>query len=41
MNRQVCEFARPAHQGAIGVSHIANKIEKLGALLGLETLKVC
>jgi L-arabinose isomerase len=33
--------AGPAHHCAIGVGHIANKIEKLGALLELETVKVC
>ncbi len=33
--------AGPAHHCAIGIGHIANKIEKLGALLELETVKVC
>ena len=33
--------AGPAHHCAIGVGHIAGKIEKLAALLGIETLKVC
>jgi L-arabinose isomerase len=31
----------PAHHCAIGVGHIASKIEKLGALLGMETVRVC
>lgn len=31
----------PAHHCAVGVGHIAHKIEKLGALLGLETARVC
>lgn len=31
----------PAHHCAIGVGHIASKIEKLGALLGMEVVKVC
>jgi L-arabinose isomerase len=31
----------PAHHCAIGVGHIATKIEKLGALLGIETVRVC
>jgi L-arabinose isomerase len=30
----------PAHHCAIGVGHIASKIKKLGALLGIETLQV-
>ena len=33
--------AGPAHHCAIGVGHIASKIEKLGALLKLETVRVC
>jgi len=33
--------AGPAHHCAIGVGHIASKIEKLGALLKLDTVKVC
>jgi len=32
--------AGPAHHCAIGVGHIASKIEKLGHLLGIETLRV-
>jgi L-arabinose isomerase len=31
----------PAHHCAIGVGHISSKIEKLGALLGMEVVKVC
>lgn len=31
----------PAHHCAAGVGHIAGKIEKLGALLGMEVIKVC
>ena len=31
----------PAHHCAIGVCHMADKIGKLGKLLGLETIKVC
>jgi len=31
----------PAHHCAVGVGHIAAKIEKLGALLGMETVRVC
>ncbi|MFZ0827992.1 MAG: L-fucose/L-arabinose isomerase family protein [Verrucomicrobiia bacterium] len=33
--------AGPAHHCAIGTGHIADKIEKLGALLNLETVRVC
>jgi L-arabinose isomerase len=33
--------AGPAHHCAIGVGHIASKIEKLGALLNLEVRRVC
>jgi L-arabinose isomerase len=33
--------AGPAHHCAIGLGHIAGKIEKLGAILGLEVLQVC
>ena len=33
--------AGPAHHCSIGIGHIANKIEKLGALLNLETVRVC
>jgi L-arabinose isomerase len=31
----------PAHHCAIGVGHIAGKLEKLGSLLGLEVARVC
>ena len=31
----------PAHHCAVGVGHIASKIEKLGKLLGMETVRVC
>lgn len=31
----------PAHHCAIGVGHIANRIHKLGALLGIEVVQVC
>ena len=31
----------PAHHCAVGVGHIAEKINKLGQLLGLETVRVC
>jgi len=31
----------PAHHCAIGVGHIATKIEKLGALLAIETVRIC
>lgn len=31
----------PAHHCAIGVGHIAHKIDKLGKLLGMETIKIC
>jgi L-arabinose isomerase len=33
--------AGPAHHCAIGVGHIADKIEKLGAILGLDVVRVC
>ncbi|MBU6409978.1 MAG: arabinose isomerase, partial [Verrucomicrobia bacterium] len=33
--------AGPAHHCAIGVGHLAGKIEKLGLLLNLETRRVC
>jgi L-arabinose isomerase len=31
----------PAHHCAVGVGHIAGKIQKLGSLLGVETIQVC
>ncbi len=31
----------PAHHCAIGVGHLASSIEKLGMLLGVETVKIC
>ena len=31
----------PAHHCAVGVGHIAEKIEKLGLLLRIETIKIC
>lgn len=31
----------PAHHCAIGVGHIADKIEKLGLILGIKTVRIC
>jgi L-arabinose isomerase len=31
----------PAHHCAIGVGHIADKIGKLGQILGIEVVKIC
>jgi len=31
----------PAHHCAVGLGHITGKIEKLGQLLGLETIRIC
>jgi L-arabinose isomerase len=31
----------PAHHCAVGVGHMADKIEKLGRLLNIETVKIC
>jgi L-arabinose isomerase len=31
----------PAHHCAVGIGHIASRLEKLGLLLGIETIKVC
>jgi L-arabinose isomerase len=31
----------PAHHCAVGIGHVADKISKFGALLGLETAQVC
>lgn len=33
--------AGPAHHCAIGIGHLAGKIEKFGALLGLEVRRIC
>jgi L-arabinose isomerase len=33
--------AGPSHHCAIGVGHIADKIERLGELLGIEVVRVC
>ena len=31
----------PAHHCAIGIGHLASSIEKLGMILGIETVKIC
>jgi L-arabinose isomerase len=31
----------PAHHCAIGVGHAADKVKKLGQILGIETVVVC
>ena len=31
----------PAHHCTIGIGQIADKLEKLGAFLGIEVLRVC
>ena len=31
----------PAHHCAVGVGSLAHKIEKLGRLIGIETVRVC
>ena len=31
----------PAHHCAVGVGHISSKVKKLGALLGMECIRVC
>jgi len=31
----------PAHHCAVGVGHISSKLKKLGALLGMECIRVC
>jgi L-arabinose isomerase len=31
----------PAHHCAVGLGHIAHKLEKLGLLLGIEVVRVC
>ena len=33
--------AGPAHHAAIGLGHVAERIEKLGRLLGIKTTRVC
>ncbi|MEE4195447.1 MAG: L-fucose/L-arabinose isomerase family protein [Anaerolineae bacterium] len=33
--------AGPSHHCAIGVGHVAKKIEKLGAILGIDVIRVC
>lgn len=33
--------AGPAHHCAVGVGHIASKIEKLGLLLGIDVVRIC
>ena len=33
--------AGPSHHCAIGVGHVADKIEKVGRLLGIPTVRVC
>lgn len=33
--------AGPAHHCAVGVGHLADRIGKLGCLLGIETIRVC
>ena len=31
----------PAHHCAVGVGHVSSKVEKLGALLGMDVVRVC
>jgi len=31
----------PAHHCAVGVGHVASRIKKLGALLGIDTVQIC
>jgi L-arabinose isomerase len=33
--------AGPSHHCAVGISHAAQKIEKLGAILGIEVIRIC
>jgi len=41
--RFVEEWSRhgPAHHCAVGVGHLASRLEKLGGLLGMRTIRVC
>jgi L-arabinose isomerase len=34
-------MAGPAHHCAIGIGHVADKIEKLTSLLGIDSRKIC
>ena len=38
--RRTLECRGPAHHCAVGVGHVAGKIDKLGNLLGLETVRI-
>jgi L-arabinose isomerase len=31
----------PAHHCAVGIGHIAGKLDKLGKLLGIDVVRVC
>jgi len=31
----------PAHHCAVGIGHVSGTLQKLGALLGLEVIRVC
>jgi L-arabinose isomerase len=31
----------PAHHCAVGLGHLADKLEKLGKLLGIEVVRIC
>jgi L-arabinose isomerase len=31
----------PAHHCAIGIGHVADKIDKIGKIIGIETIKIC
>ena len=33
--------AGPSHHCAVGIGHLAQKIEKLGAVLGIEVIRIC